>query len=74
MKIIPIKVENGVLKLPENFQIPAGNQLSILLTTKGEEEISVFDKNDSFSFLYNEPDIYSDKDIIAERKNENYGK
>ncbi len=74
MKIIPIKVENGVLKLPENFQIPPNNQLSILLTRKGEEEISVFDGNDSFSFLYNEPDLYSDADIIAERKNEDYGK
>lgn len=74
MKIIPIKIENGLLRIPDNFKIEPENQLSILLTKKGEEEISVFDGNDSFAFLYSEPDLYSDADIIAERKNENYGK
>lgn len=74
MKIIPIKVENGVLKIPDNFKIDPENQLSILLTKKGEEDISLFEGNDSFTFLYNEPDLYNDADIVAERKNEKYGK
>lgn len=74
MKIIPIKVENGVLKIPDNFKIDPENQLSILLTKKGEEDISLFEGNDSFTFLYDEPDLYNDADIVAERKNEKYGK
>jgi len=74
MKIIPVKVENGVLKIPDNFKIDPEKQLSILLTKKGEEEISVFEGNDSFSFLYSEPDLYSDADIVAERKNKTYNK
>jgi len=74
MKIIPVKVENGVLKIPDNFKIDPEKQLSILLTKKGEEEISVFEGNDSFSFLYSEPDLYSDADIVAERKNKTYYK
>lgn len=74
MKIIPVKIENGLLRIPDNFNIDPEHQLSILLTKKGEEEISVFEGNDSFSFLYSEPDLYSDADIISERKNETYSK
>jgi hypothetical protein len=74
MKIIPIIVEDGILKVPDNFKIEPESQLSILLTKKGEEEISVFEGNDSFSFLYSEPDLYNDTDIVAERKNEKYNK
>lgn len=74
MKIIPVKIENGLLRIPDNFNIDPDHQLSILLTKKGEEEISVFEGNDSFSFLYSEPDLYSDADIISERKNETYSK
>lgn len=74
MKIIPVNVENGVLKIPDNFNIDPENQLSILLTKKGEEELLVFERNNSFSFLYDEPDLYSDADIVSERKNETYKK
>lgn len=72
MKIIPVKVENGILKVPDDFKLSPENQLSILLTRKDEEVTSFLEGNNSFSFLYDEPDIYSDADIVAERKNEKF--
>ena len=72
MKIIPIKVEDGILKVPDNFVMSDENQLSILLTRKGEVDTSFIDGNNSFSFLYDEPDLYSDTDIVSDRKNEKF--
>ncbi len=72
MKIIPIKVEDGILKVPDNFVMSPESQLSILLIQKGEVDTSLLDGNNSFSFLYDEPDLYSDIDIVADRKNEKY--
>ena len=72
MKIIPIKVEDGILKVPDNFVMSAESQLSILLIQKGEVDTSLLEGNNSFSFLYDEPDLYSDIDIVADRKNEKY--
>ena len=69
MKIIPVKVENGVLKVPDDFKLSPENQLSILLTRKDEDVTSFLEGNNSFSFLYDEPDLYTDADIVAERKN-----
>jgi hypothetical protein len=70
MKIIPIKVEDGILKVPDNFVMSPESQLSILLIQKGEVDTSLLDGNNSFSFLYDEPDLYSDIDIVADRRNE----
>lgn len=72
MKIIPIKVEDGILKVPDNFVMSPESQLSILLIQKGEVDTSLLAENNSFSFLYDEPDLYSDADIVADRKNEEY--
>jgi len=72
MKIIPIKVEDGILKVPDNFVMSPESQLSILLIQKGEVDTSFLEGNNSFSFLYDEPDLYSDADIVADRKNEKY--
>lgn len=69
MKIIPVKVENGILKVPDDFKLSPENQLSILLTRKGEVDTSFLNGNNSFSFLYDEPDLYSDADIVSDRKN-----
>jgi hypothetical protein len=74
MRIIPVKVENGILKVPTDLKIPADTQLSILLTKKDEEDISFLEGNKSFSFLGEEPDIYSDNDILPNRKNEDFNK
>jgi hypothetical protein len=72
MRIIPVKVENGLLKIPDGLKIPRDAQLSILLTRKDENTISIFNGNESFSFLESEPDLYSDEDILKNRKNENF--
>jgi hypothetical protein len=72
MKIIPIKVEDGILKVPDNFVMSPESQLSILLIQKSEVDTSLLEGNNSFSFLYDEPDLYSDIDIVADRKNEKY--
>jgi hypothetical protein len=72
MRIIPVKAENGLLKIPEDFKVPEDAQLSILLTRRDEDYISIFDRNESFSFLASEPDLYGDKDILKNRKNENF--
>lgn len=57
-------VENGLLKIPYGLKIPQDAQLSILLTRKDENSISVFYGNESFSFLENKPDLYNDNDIF----------
>jgi len=72
MRIIPVKVENGILKIPDGLKIPQDSQLSILLTRRDEESISIIEGNESFSFLENEPDLYSDEDVLKNRKNENF--
>lgn len=72
MKIIPIKVEDGILKIPQGLNIPPDTQLSVLLTKKDEVDISAIEGNESFSFLVKEPDIYSDEDILDNRKNEKF--
>ena len=69
MKIIPIKIEDGILKVPENITIPPDAQLSVLLTKKDEDPILYLEGNKSFSFLDYEPDLYSDDDILPDRKN-----
>jgi len=74
MKIIPIKVENGILKIPRDLKIPPDAQLSVLLTKKDEVDISFLEGNRSFSFLEDEPDLYTDEDILPDRKNENFNK
>lgn len=74
MKIIPVKVEDGILKIPQELDIPPDAQLSVLLTKKDEIDISFLEGNKSFSFLEEEPDIYSDDDILPNRKNENFNK
>lgn len=72
MRIIPVNVENGILKIPTDLRIPTGAQLSILLTKKEERDFSFLEGNKSFSFLEDEPELYSDKDILPNRKNENF--
>ena len=74
MKIIPVRVENGILKISQDFNIPPDAQLSILLTKKDEVDISFLEGNRSFSFLEEEPDLYTDDDILPNRKNENFNK
>ncbi len=72
MRIIPVEIENGVLKIPNDFRIPPEAQLSILLTRKEEKDISFLEGNKSFSFLEEEPDLYDDADILPNRKNEKF--
>lgn len=71
MKIIPVKVENGILKIPNNVKVPEDAQPSILLTKKDEVDISFLEGNKSFSFWEDEPDLYSDEDIKERNTNDN---
>ncbi len=74
MRVIPVNVENGILKIPDNLRIPPEAQLSILLTRKDGKDFSFLEGNKSFSFLEDEPDLYSDTDILPGRRNEDFSK
>ncbi len=72
MRIIPVHVENGVLKVPLDLKIPPETQLSILLINKEDNDISFLEGNKSFSFLDEEPDLYSDADILPGKINKSF--
>ena len=72
MKIIPVIIENGVLKIPDDMIIPNDTQISVLLTKTGEDIIEFTQGNKSFSFLEDEPDLYSDADLLKDKKNEKF--
>jgi hypothetical protein len=84
MKTLEIKVEdNGVLKLPSDVHLPAQARLAVLVFDPSESRpdavssamISVLaEQSGAFDFLKEEPEIYSDRDILPGRENPRFRK
>ena len=84
MKTLEIKVESdGVLKLPSPGSLPSQARLAVLVLepneTKSEEigSTSIADlavRSDAFDMLKEEPEIYSDIDILPGRENPRFRK
>ena len=76
MKTIPVEVSEGVLRLPHNVLLPPTAHLAVLVLEAGEAALeleTLADAGGSFDFLREEPDIYSDSDVLPGRRNPRFG-
>jgi hypothetical protein len=76
MQAIQIVVEDGVLKVPDAASLPSGSRLAVLVISKeealkfeGSLLLELTAAGGAFEFLSDEPDLYSDDDILPERRN-----
>ena len=72
MKTIPVEVSEGVLRLPRNVKLPPATHLAILVLEGGETGLeleTLADAGGAFDFLREEPDLYSDSDVLDDRRN-----
>ena len=78
MKVIEVIDENGVLKLPAGVSLPARARLAVLVLEPEEPtgtQITTFaEASGTFDFLREEPEIYSDSDILPGRANPRFRK
>ena len=76
MKTIPIEISGGVLRLPPGFVLPPSAHLAVLALEEGEanaEWATLAEAGGAFDFLREEPELYSDADILPERRNPRFG-
>ena len=76
MKTIPIEVSDGVLRLPKNVELPAQAHLAVLAFDEGENGFDLerlADGGEAFAFLREEPELYSDADVLPGRRNPRFG-
>ena len=77
MQAIQIYVDKGVLRLPPNVSLPPHTRLVILAVTEDELQndpdsrdiARLMELSGALDFLRDEPDIYSDDDILPGRRN-----
>ena len=73
MQTIPLELDHGVLRLPEQFVLPPNTRLAVLLL--GAEDASeLAQQGGAFDFLAEEPELYSDADLLPGRANPAFGK
>jgi len=76
MKTLPVEVANGVLRIPKDAQVPPKARLAVILLDEQDtiSELHIMaDAGGSFDFLREEPDLYSDADVLPERRNPRFG-
>ena len=72
MKTIPVQANGGILRLPEGITITPTEQLAVLVYELPSDATilrEMAEQGGAFEFLKDEPDIYSDADILPNRKN-----
>ena len=74
VKAIEVSVEsNGVWKLPPGAAVPAQARLAVLVLEPeeltGTQVAGLAEASGAFEFLKEEPEIYSDRDILPGREN-----
>jgi hypothetical protein len=79
VKTIEVSIEaDGVLKLPGGVSLPAQTRLAVLAldaTEPGGAQIAnLAGASGAFDFLREEPDVYSDRDILPGRENPRFRK
>lgn len=65
-----------MLRLPKDIQLPANGQLAVLVLEDDEttsELRTAADAGGAFDFLHEEPELYSDADILPGRRNARFG-
>jgi hypothetical protein len=76
MKTIPIEVANGLLRLSPQVHLPPKARLAVLVIEGDHPDLEVetlADAGGAFDFLHEEPDLYSDADVLPERRNPRFG-
>jgi hypothetical protein len=78
MKAIEVVQENGVLKLPAGVALPARARLAVLVLEpeepSGMQIAPLAEASGAFDFLKEEPEVYSDSDILPGRTNPRFRK
>ena len=78
VKAIEVVEENGVLKLPAGVSLPVRARLAVLVLEpeepSGTQIVSLAQASGAFAFLKEEPEIYSDHDILPGRTNPRFRK
>ena len=72
MKAVPIEVSDGLLRLPNKIRLAPNAHLAVLVLEAKEmgAELQILaDAGGAFEFLREEPELYSDADILPNRKN-----
>jgi hypothetical protein len=71
MKTIPVEVRDGVLRLSGDFHLPPNAHLAVLALEENESfsGLPTADLGAFFAFLNEEPELYSDVDVIPGRRN-----
>ncbi|MBI4024032.1 MAG: hypothetical protein HY360_03570 [Verrucomicrobia bacterium] len=76
MKTIPIEVSDGMLRLPDGIQLPPSVRLAVLVLEDDQSSSDIrtlADAGGAFDFLREEPELYSDADIVRDRRNPRFG-
>jgi hypothetical protein len=76
MKTVPVEIRGGLLALPGESQLPPGAHLAVLViedSGDSSELPALADAGGAFDFLREEPDLYSDADVLPGRKNPRFG-
>ncbi|MBI5774562.1 MAG: hypothetical protein HZA89_12565 [Verrucomicrobia bacterium] len=73
MQTIPVEVKEGVLHLPEQFVTPPNARLAVLLLD-ASDTAALAEQGGAFDFLRDEPELYSDADLLPGRSNPQFGK
>jgi hypothetical protein len=72
MKTLPIEICDGVLRLPDETRLPPNSHLAVIVIGDNEAGLDVAkmaEAGGGFDFLSDEPELYSDADILPERRN-----
>lgn len=78
MKAIEVVQENGVLKLAAGVALPTRAKLAVLVLEPdepgGAQVANLAAVSGAFDFLQEEPELYSDRDLLPERINPQFRK
>lgn len=72
MKTLPIEICDGVLRLAGDTHLPPNSHLAVIVIEENEtvqDAAKMAEAGGAFDFLKDEPELYSDSDILPERRN-----
>jgi hypothetical protein len=74
MKLIPIAVDkDGALRLARGWPVPPKTRLALVAVPENEMA-AIAEAGGAFDFLVEEPELYTDADVIPDRANPNFGR
>jgi hypothetical protein len=76
MRMIAVEAADGVLRLPKEARLAPNAHLAVLVLNEdetGAEIRTLADAGGAFDFLKEEPELYSDADLLPNRRNPRFG-